>query len=111
MSEQLLHLVLVTANPRIKVRVVPMAAGAHPALAGPFMFLGFADRKPVVFLESEGLSTLIEVREVVENYRAIRTALDRIALSAEESQEFLARLASEFDREAEERNHAGGDLA
>jgi hypothetical protein len=108
MSEQLLHLVLVTANPRIKVRVVPMSAGAHAGLGGPFMFMGYTDRRPVVYLESELVSTFVEERSIVEAYRAIRHELDRIALSEEESQSLLTDLASMYDREAEERNRDGG---
>jgi hypothetical protein len=51
---------------------------------------------------------LVEDREVVETYRLIRTELDRIALGEEESRRALVDLASEYDREAEERNRGGG---
>jgi hypothetical protein len=111
MGEQLLHLVFMAPNPWVKIRIVPLSAGAHAGMNGPFIFTGFPDRQPVVLLESEVLITLVEDREVVEIYRTIRSELDRIALDKEESRSLLASLASEYDREAEERSHGGGHLA
>jgi hypothetical protein len=108
MSEQLLHLVLLHANPRVKIRIVPTSAGVHAGMNGPFIFMGFTDRQPVVFLESEVMSTLVEKREMIETYRMIRTELDRTALDTEESRSLLADLASKYDRAAEERNRDGG---
>lgn len=108
MSEQLLHLVFAPANPRITIRVVPTSVGAHAAMRGTFIFMGFHDRRPVVFLESEVMSTLVEDRQMIETYRAIRSELDRIALDTEESRSMLTELASAYDREAEERNRDRG---
>jgi hypothetical protein len=82
-------------------------------MRGAFMFMGYGDRKPVIHLESEAISTMVEDREVVERYRMIRAELDRIALGGEESRSLLADLASEYDRETEECDRGGGpeDLA
>jgi hypothetical protein len=111
MNEQLLHLIFFTPNPRVQVRVVPKATGAHAGMAGSFMFMGFHDRRPMVFLEGMSISTLVEDREVVETYRMIRSELHRIALTEEESRYLLTDLASRFDREAEERTRDEGPLA
>jgi hypothetical protein len=111
MSEQLLHLVLLPANPRIKIRIVPSSKGAHPGVGGPFMFFGYTDRQPVVYLESEVVSTFVEDKGAVKVYRAIRSELDRIALSEEESQSMLTGLASMYDRDAEEQSRDGGPVA
>jgi transcriptional regulator with XRE-family HTH domain len=108
MNEQLLHLVFITAKPQIKIRVVPNSVGAHAGMRGSFIFMGYTDRKPLVLLESEATTTLLEDREAVENYRLIRAELHRIALNEEESRSLLADLASEYDRAIEERVSNGG---
>jgi hypothetical protein len=107
MSEQLLHLVLVTTKPQIKVRIVPTSAGAHAGMRGPFMQMGYTDRRPLVCLENEGACIFVEDREVVGIYRMIVSELDRIALDEGESRSLLVDVASEYDREAEERNRDG----
>jgi transcriptional regulator with XRE-family HTH domain len=108
MNEQLLHLVFAISRPQTTVRVVPTAVGAHAGMRGAFMFMGYMDRKPVVLLESEAISTLVEQRQVVEIYRMIRAELDRIALDQEESRTLLADLANDYDRDIEERDRDGG---
>jgi hypothetical protein len=108
MNEQLLHLVFMTSRPHVEIRVVRTSVGAHAAMRGPFMMIGYPDRKPVIMLENEALSTVVEDREVVETYRLIRAELDRIALDKEESRTLLADLASEYDRDIEERDCGGG---
>jgi transcriptional regulator with XRE-family HTH domain len=114
MSEQLLHLVLVTARPQIKVRIVPTSAGAHAGMSGgSFMHMGYTDRQQLVFVESEAFSTFVEDREVVATYRMISSELDRIALDEEYSRSLLVDVASDYDREIEERSGDGrpGQLA
>jgi transcriptional regulator with XRE-family HTH domain len=107
MSEQLLNLVLVTAKPQTRVRIVPRSAGAHAGMRGSFMHMGYTDRRSLVYLESEGACTFVEDREVVGIYRMIISELDRIALGEEESRSLLVDLASEYDRDAEERSRDG----
>jgi hypothetical protein len=109
MNEQLLHLVLLTVKPQIKVRIVPTAAGPHAAMRGSFMSMGYTDRRPVVMLETEAISTFVEDRDVVATYRLITSELHRIALDDGESRLLLADLASEYDDwAAEERERGGG---
>jgi hypothetical protein len=108
MVEQLLHLVFMTSHTRVHIRVLPTNLGSHAAMRGPFMFMGFGDRRPVVYLEGDATSTFVEDREIVELYRTIRTELHKVALDEEESRRFLAEMASAYDREVEERSRCGG---
>lgn len=106
MGEQLLHLVLASSRGQIRVRVLPMSIGAHAGVGGPFVLMHYHDRRPVVWLESEAVSTLVEDSEVVDTYRAIRSELYRVALDEEESRSLLTDLASKYD--IEERDRVGG---
>lgn len=108
MSEQLLSLVLATAKPQIKVRIVPISAGAHAGMRGPYMHMGYTDRRPLVYTEGEVVSTFVEDRKAVATYGMITSELDRIALDEEDSRSLLLDLADEYDKQAAERGRAGG---
>jgi hypothetical protein len=108
MNEQLLHLVFATSRPQTTVRVVPMSVGAHAATGGRFSMMHYHDRRPMVWLEGTAVSTVVEEKEVVETYRMIRSELRRIALDEEQSRSLLARLASEYDLVAKERERDEG---
>jgi transcriptional regulator with XRE-family HTH domain len=108
MHEQLVALILATAQSNVKVRVIPASAGPHAGMRGSFVLMEYRDRRPVVWLEGEAFSTLVEDREVVETYRMIRSELYRIALDEEESRSLFADLADEYDRVVEERASGGG---
>jgi len=70
--------------------------------------MGYTDRRPLVFLESEALCTFVEDREAVGVYRMIISELDRVALDEEYSRSLLVDLASEYDRKVEEHARDGG---
>ncbi|MBV9141970.1 MAG: helix-turn-helix domain-containing protein [Pseudonocardiales bacterium] len=101
MADQLHHLLRMSVRPQITLRVVPVSLGAHAATAGPFIFLEFAEFKPVVYLESETSCLFLEKPEEIQAYRLILAALAQTALSEEESRELIATLATELygDRE------------
>jgi hypothetical protein len=108
MNEQLLHLMFSATRPQITIRIVPLSAGAHAATGGRFVMMGYHDRQPVVWLESTAVSTLVEDREVMKTYRAIRSELHRIALDEEQSRSLLASRASEYDFVVKERDRDEG---
>ncbi|MGH3926470.1 MAG: Scr1 family TA system antitoxin-like transcriptional regulator, partial [Pseudonocardiaceae bacterium] len=80
----------------LTVRVVPTALGAHAATAGPFIFMEFAEFKPVVYLENETTSVFLEKPEEIAAYRNILGALAQTALGEGQSREMIATLATEF---------------
>jgi transcriptional regulator with XRE-family HTH domain len=106
MNEQLLQLVFATSRAHVNIRVIPMSAGMHAGMRGPFVLMHYHDRRPVVWLEGEAMSTLVEDPEIVDTYRKIRSELYRIALDEGQSRSWLADLASEYD--LEERDRVGG---
>ncbi|MGH4013547.1 MAG: helix-turn-helix domain-containing protein [Pseudonocardiaceae bacterium] len=96
MRDQLHHLVRMSTRSALTVRVVPTALGAHAATAGPFIFMEFAEFKPVVYLENETTSVFLEKPEEIAAYRNILGALAQTALGEGQSREMIATLATEF---------------
>lgn len=92
MEAQLEHLLKMAARPSIEVRIVPFSVGAHAGLAGAFDMLTFDKYEPVVFLDSENSSLIIEAPHAVKSYERVVEALDEIALDAEQSKELIKRL-------------------
>ncbi len=104
MAEQLRHLLHKATRPYLKLRVVPAAHGAHAALAGPFIFMEFAEFRPVVYLESETTCVFLEKPEQIAAYRRILRDLAKTALGEEESRELIATLATELAADGEDRH-------
>lgn len=104
MNDQLLHMALVSARLRCTIRVIPAAAGPHGVLGGPFRVMEYADHRPVAYLETPTSSLFLEEPRDIGIYRTALHRLAGIALDGEQSREFLARLASEYDP-PEEGNH------
>lgn len=92
MQAQLEHLVKMGGRPSIDIRIMPFAAGAHAGLAGSFDMLTFDKFEPVVFLDSENSSLIIEAPYAVKSYERVVEALDEVALDAEQSKELIKRL-------------------
>lgn len=98
MHEQMLHLVFASSRPHCAVRVVPDSAGAHAGLAGPFKLIQYSGHPPAVYVENEVASLFLERPADIATYRRAFTRLAEVALDEGQSREFLARLASEYDR-------------
>lgn len=96
MYRQLSHLTNSAARHHVTVQVVPVSAGAHPGLYGPFVILEFASQPSLLYLEQRGNSAFVEEPEVVAASKQAVQRLRRVALSPEDSNEFVASLASEW---------------
>ncbi len=94
MVEQLGHLHRMSERSYLSVRVLPVALGAHAAMAGAFYLMEFAEFKPVAYLESETSSVFLERPEEIQAYRNILAALADTALSERQSRELIAALAT-----------------
>jgi hypothetical protein len=92
MEAQLEHLLKMAARSYVEIRIVPFSVGAHAGLAGSFDMLTFDKYEPVVFLDSENSSLIIEAPYAVKSYERVVEALDEIALDAEQSKELIKRL-------------------
>lgn len=94
MRAQLHHLLMMLVRPYIDLRIVPVEAGAHAGLSGSFELMRFDRFETMVFLEGENSNFIIERKDSVNDYEEILKALDRIALSAEESRQRISKLAT-----------------
>lgn len=107
MSDQLHHLLRLSVRPSIDLRVVPAAAGAHAGTAGSFIWMEFAEIKPVVYLESETTASFLEEEAETGAYRRILTSLAETALTEAQSRDFIGNLAVELYSDQEDRHEQG----
>ncbi|MET8764885.1 DUF5753 domain-containing protein [Lentzea sp. NPDC004782] len=88
---QLQHLLLIANRKKIRVLVIPAAAGAHAGMAGPFTLLRFPKHQPLVLVETENSSLFVETEEAVGGYDEVVRALDSVSLDDHESIDLIAR--------------------
>jgi hypothetical protein len=96
MSEQLHHLLRMSVRPTISLRVVPVAAGAHAGIAGSFIYMEFAEIRPVVYLESETTAAFLEEPKEIAACQRIIASLAETALSEGQSRELIGSVALEL---------------
>jgi uncharacterized protein DUF5753/helix-turn-helix protein len=99
MSDQLHHLLRMAVRPRLEIRIIPCAAGAHAGMAGPFMLMEFPSITPLVYLEGDLSAVFLEQQDQIDGYRRILSALATTALGQQESRDLIAALATELYRE------------
>ncbi|MCZ9346777.1 DUF5753 domain-containing protein, partial [Streptomyces sp. TRM76130] len=91
MAEQVAHLVDLTEAGRVRVHVLPFAAGRHPLMEGMLSLLEFEDQPSVAYTEGIGMGKLHDSPSMV------RTLESRYALALSDAlplQESLALLKS-----------------
>lgn len=100
---QLLHLLLMARWANTTIRIVPAALGAHPGLAGPFTQLTFAKYEPLVWVDTENSSLLVEAKDATTGYEKVIRALDEQSLDETDSRELIVRLYDNASCPAQER--------
>lgn len=98
MNEQLLKLVLLSSQPYVSVRVLPIALGERSLFAGPFIMLDYLQHPPLVYLEHSGGNLFLEDHDYVLRFRSKLGDIAKVALDEGQSRVLLANLASEYDR-------------
>ena len=95
MRAQCARLLELAALPNLVLQVLPDAAGAHPGSAGTFSVLEFPepDDPAVAYVETMTGNLFVEKDAEVHRYTLAFSRLSAMALSPEESQAFIARLA------------------
>jgi transcriptional regulator with XRE-family HTH domain len=93
MRSQLRRLLEAAERPTVTVQVLPVAAGAHAGMDGPFTIFGFpAPAEPdIVALDSAADALYLEGPEDVRRYRKVFERLLPAALSPTESADLIAR--------------------
>jgi transcriptional regulator with XRE-family HTH domain len=98
MRAQLQHIAEMTDLAHVTVQVLPFRAGAHPAMDGSFIVLGFPEPTDpdVVYLESQAGSLYLERPPEAGRYAAIFSHLIAKALDPDESRSLIAQAAAEM---------------
>jgi transcriptional regulator with XRE-family HTH domain len=101
MNEQILHLLFLGDNPACAIRVVPGSAGARGLAAGSFQIFGYKEDPPMVCLQHETTSEFLETDAEVARYQSILKRVATVALDGPDSREFLAQVASDYERQGD----------
>lgn len=91
---QLQHLLTVAEQPNVLLRVVPVAAGAHAGLEGPFSIVEFDDGPGVVFIENHHTGLFLEEPAELASYRTALGHILSAALAQPATVELIATLAA-----------------
>jgi transcriptional regulator with XRE-family HTH domain len=100
MHAQLQHLIDLTTAPNstITLQIVPLAAGEHAGLLGPFVIMEFpsSEDPTVIYLETATDGLYLEETAQIDRYTLVFDHLRATALSTTESASFIARVAAEM---------------
>jgi len=91
MRGQLVHLLKLADHPAITLQVIPLSAGAHAGLTGPFNLLDLETGEVLLFLESAGEDFASRddqemIDRFIDNFEKLRES----ALSAAESRQLIS---------------------
>ncbi|MGH3765718.1 MAG: helix-turn-helix domain-containing protein [Pseudonocardiaceae bacterium] len=98
MRRQLERLKDLTAESHISIQIIPFARGAHPGMAGNFILLEFTDPSldDMVYLEGIQQITIRDDHDLIAQYLDRFAQLEELALSPDESLDFLDLMISEI---------------
>lgn len=98
MRGQLRHLLDLTERPNIRLQILPLETGAHPAVTGPFIILEIPDPgADVAYIELMNGSLYIEDDVDVHRHVLAFDTLHNKALPVEETPEYLQRKLTELE--------------
>lgn len=92
MLEQLRHLLKLNELPNVEVRALPDGTDYDPSLAGPFVLYEFSLGAPIVHFEHHRSSMFLPDKKDVEDMRHAGSRITDLAMSAEETSEFVAEI-------------------
>lgn len=91
--EQLEHLLRMAEVPTVTIQVVRPEDGPHSALAGGFVLFDFgAVVRPVAYAEIKDGAVYLQEDSQVEAYTMVANDLRQVAMSPEQSREFIASM-------------------
>jgi hypothetical protein len=97
MGAQLRHLIEVSTRPNatVTLQILPLSAGAHPGMNGPFVILSFQNPKdpPMVHLETATDGLYLEEPPDIERYTLRFNHLVARAAGPDESRAMITDLA------------------
>ncbi|MFD0903024.1 helix-turn-helix domain-containing protein [Actinomadura sediminis] len=96
MRAQLRHILDRAKLPRVKVQVLPLAAGAHPGTAGSFAIIRFAETsEPIPYIETIAGDLYLEKPEEIRTCNLAWSFLTAKAIGPAESLDLISRVAEE----------------
>jgi transcriptional regulator with XRE-family HTH domain len=96
MHEQMICLLLLTADERFTINVVTADAGPFGAFGSPFMLMRYTRHQPVISVEHRTTSLFLERDADIDEYEFVLDELVKVSLEGEESREFLDRLSRKY---------------
>lgn len=98
MRSQLERLKEFAAEPHVTLQIMPFTRGAHPGMAGSFILLEFTDPNldDLVHLENIDSITIREDTELIAEYLDRFAQLESVALSPDDSLDFIDLLIDEM---------------
>jgi transcriptional regulator with XRE-family HTH domain len=93
MHSQLVHLLEVSQNPGIDLRVLPFGRGAHPGLGGKFVIMEYRDLPSIVLLENKVADLYLEEKADIAAYRLSWQDIRALALGPEDSAMLIKQVA------------------
>lgn len=96
MRRQLQHLLGAAERPHVTLRVVPLTAGAHAGMRGPFVILEFGDEPALVHVENHGTCLFLEEEADLADYRLALGTILHAALAPAATAELISQIATEL---------------
>lgn len=96
MAEQIMHLVQLVEDERVRVHVMPFGLGAHPLLEGMVTLMWFEDQPPVAYVEAMRTGKVHDDPAMVEQFRGAYDLALGDALPLKESLALLRATAKEY---------------
>jgi len=101
MNDQVMHLAFMANAHRVSIRIIPAERGAFTGVGGgAFTVMDHADDQhlPIASVELVGCTLFMDDSSTVRAHQEVLEELDRVALDRAQSQSWLVKLASEYDR-------------
>jgi len=97
MAEQLGRLIEVAKLPNVTLQVLPLEAGAHPAMVGAFSILRFTDQElpDVVYLEHLTSALYLSKQEDVDQYAHVMEGICLRSAAPDKASEIVGKILSE----------------
>ncbi|QUH00027.1 helix-turn-helix domain-containing protein [Saccharopolyspora erythraea] len=99
LAEQLRAICEVMQRPNVEVRIIPLSAGWHPALEGPFDLFESNNRARVVHVENRRSGQFFHEQDDVKAYQDAVSWLRNVSHDPEESLQLIADVIDEMEAE------------
>lgn len=100
MAEQINALIEVSGRSNVRLQMIPLDAGGHPALQGGFMLLRFEEHADVVFVDTTLSGHIVDNPAETAEFGRVFAVLQNLALSVDDTRARLATLAANYSSDS-----------